>query len=171
MAAENVTANQKSESGAGGVSKYHQQSRQDFIQRNLTGKLLIKSTEREWEISKQSRSKFFLYPTYFKDTALQEWFVFMQDIKTQSGKHRHQGGLALFVLEGRGYSTLDGVRKDWKKGDLILLPIKPNGVEHQHFNLDPGVGCRWMAFIFIPMYDQIASYTKQMELHPSYQGS
>lgn len=158
------------ESELGGVSKYHQKSRQDFIQRNLKGKLLIKGTEREWEVSKQSRSKFFLYPKYFSETVLQEWFLFMQDIKTHSGKHRHQGGLAILVLEGRGYSILDGQRKDWKKGDLILLPIKPNGVEHQHFNIEPGTPCRWMAFIFIPMYDQIASYTKQIEMHPSFKG-
>lgn len=76
------------------VGKYHQKVRQDFIKRNLAGKLLIKSTDREWEITRQSRSKVYLYPNVFSDTALQEWFVFIQDIKTNSGKHRHQGGWA-----------------------------------------------------------------------------
>lgn len=153
-----------------GTGKRHQKARQDFIQRNLKGKLLIKSTDREWEISTQGRSRWYLYPNIFTDTALQEWMVFMQDIRTHSGKHRHQGGLAIFILEGRGYSVLDGKRVDWKKGDLILLPPKPNGIEHQHFNAEPGTGCRWMAFIFIPMYDQVASYTQQIEFTPLYKG-
>ena len=73
----------------------------------------------------------------FKDTPLQHWRVFIHDIKTRSGKHRHQGGLVIYVLEGKGYSVVDGERKDWEKGDLVLLPMKPEGVEHQHFNLDP----------------------------------
>ncbi len=168
MPEDNHNPGQENEPGAEGLAEFHQKSRRAFIQRNLTGQLLIKSTEREWELSKQSRSKYFLYPRYFSNTALQEWHVFMQDIKTHSGKHRHQGGLAIFVLEGRGYSILDGQRKDWKKGDLILLSIKPQGVEHQHFNTEPGAACRWMAFIFIPFYDQIASYTQALELSPLY---
>ena len=155
------------EAGFLGVSKYHQKTRAEFIQRNLTGKLLVKSIDREWEISKQSKSKFYLYPRVFSDTALQEWFVFMQELQTRSGKHRHQGGIAIFILQGHGYTVVDGKRIDWKKGDLILFPPKPNGVEHQHFNEDPS-GSRWMAFIFLPMYDQIASYTQQIEFHPLY---
>ncbi len=170
MADGNLIPTKESEADLGGHSKFHQKSRQEFIQRNLTGKLLIKSADRDWQVSKQSRSKCFLYPRYYSETALQEWFVFMQDVRTNSGKHRHQGGLAIFILEGRGYSILDGQRKDWKKGDLMLLPIRRNGVEHQHFNLDPGTSCRWMAFIFIPMYDQIASYTRQIESSPLYKG-
>ena len=167
MADQNSISTKESEPRSEGVSKYHQKKRAEFHQRNLTGKLLIKSTEREWQISKQSKSKFYLYPHYFTDNALQEWFVFMQEIETRSGKHRHQGGIAIFILEGHGYTVVDGKRQDWKKGDLILFPVQPNGVEHQHFNEAPG-GSRWMAFIFMPFYDQIASYTQQIEFHPQY---
>ena len=152
------------------VYQRHLKSRLDFIQRNLVGKLLIKSTDREWEITKQGRIKHYMYPNVFTDTALQEWNVFMHDIKTHSGMHRHQGGLAIFVLEGRGYTLVDGKREDWKKGDLILLPIKPHGVEHQHFNTEPGSVCRWMAFIFMPFYDQVASFTEQIKDSPLYKG-
>ena len=45
--------------------------------------------------------------------------------RPRSGKHRHQGGLVIYVLEGKGYSIVDGERKDWEKGDLVLLPMKP----------------------------------------------
>ncbi len=40
-----------------------------------------------------------------------------------------------------------GERVDWEKGDLVLPPMKPSGVEHQHFKLDPEKPALWMAFI------------------------
>src|ERR1700719_2851203 len=89
-------------------------------------------------IMRQRKLLFYLDPVTFKDTPLQHWRVFIHDIRTRSGKHRHQGGLVIYVLEGRGYSVVDGERKDWEKGDLVLLPMKPGGVVHQHFNLNPG---------------------------------
>ena len=157
------------ESGADpSVYEIHYKARKDFIQRQNTGKLLVKSIEREFENSRQGRVKFILYPNVWPENALQDWAVFMQDIVRHSGKHRHQGSLVIFVLEGRGYTVVDGVRMDWKKNDLILLPLKPGGVEHQHFNLQPGEPCTWLAFIHIPTYDQVASVTEQLELSPLY---
>ncbi len=57
-----------------------------------------------------------------------------KEIRAQSGKHRHQGGVAIHILEGRGYTVADGDRYDWQKGDLLTLPVKPDGVVFQHFN-------------------------------------
>lgn len=151
--------------------EFHIKYRRDFIQRQNTGKLLIKASERNWAISRQSKSKTFMYPNRWPEHALQDWQVFMQDVVTHSGKHRHQGGVAIFVLEGRGYTVVNGVRMDWKKGDLILLPLIPGGVEHQHFNLEPGKPCRWLANIYVPMYDQVASFTEQIEVCPLYSGA
>jgi len=146
----------------------HCKARRDFIQRQNIGKLLIKANERTWEISRQAKIKNFMYPNMFPENALQDWVIFQQDIVTHSGKHRHQGSLVIFVLEGRGYTVVDGVRQDWKKGDLILLPLKEGGVEHQHFNLEQGKPCKWIAMIYLPMYDQVASFTEQIELSPLY---
>ncbi len=52
---------------------------------------------------------------------------------------------------------------EWKKGDLILLPVKPGGVEYQHFNLDPKKPVRWLAMIYAPYQDAIAHYLEQKE--------
>jgi len=84
----------------------------------------------------------------------------------RSGKHRHQGGLVIYVIIGKGYSVVDGERVDWQAGDLLLLPIKPGGVEHQHFNLQPGQDCRWIAFSYMPFFDHVASEFTQTELSP-----
>ncbi|MBI2955478.1 MAG: cupin domain-containing protein [Chloroflexi bacterium] len=144
----------------------HVKARRDFIERQNTGKLLIKSNEREFRIGRQGKTKKFLYPNMWPENALQDWSVFMQDVVSHSGKHRHQGSLVIFVLEGRGYTVVEGVRMGWKKGDLILLPLKPGGIEHQHFNLEPGQSCKWIAFIYFPMYNQVASFTEQIEICP-----
>lgn len=125
--------------------------------RSMKGEILIRPEDREWEVNAQGRLFFYLNPYVFTDTASQNWWVFIKDDKYHSGKHRHQGGLVIYVLEGKGYTIIDGKRFDWEKGDLLLLPIKPEGVEHQHFNLDPNVGCKWMAFIYLPYYWEVAT--------------
>ena len=167
MAEKTKTKVQEPGSGPS-VYEQHYKARRDFIQRQNTGKLLVKANEREYENSRQGKVKYILYPNVWPENALQDWAVFSQDIVRHSGKHRHQGSLVIFVLEGRGYTTVDGVRMDWKKDDLILLPLKPGGVEHQHFNAEPGQPCKWLAFIHIPTYDQVASVTEQLELSPLY---
>src|SRR6266568_1405531 len=116
----------------------------------------------------EGKLKFFLDPVSFKNTPLQQWRVFIHDIKTRSGKHRHQGGLVIYVLEGKGYSIVEGERKDWEKGDLVLLPMKPGGVEHQHFNSDPQKPAIWAAFINIPIQEYLASDLKQEEVSPDF---
>jgi gentisate 1,2-dioxygenase len=82
--------------------------------------------------------------------------LFVHDIHTDvdgittSGQHRHQGGLGLFAIEGEGYSVVDDVRYDWKAGDFIMLPIKPEGCVHQHFSNHPGDSAKWLAVLWEP---------------------
>ena len=68
----------------------------------------------------------------------------------------------------RGYSIVEGKRIDWKKGDLVLLPLNPNEVEHQHFNLDPEKPALWAAFIHIPIQEHLASDLQQTENSPEF---
>ena len=75
----------------------------------------------------------------------------------------------IYVLEGKGYSVVDGERKDWEKGDLVLLPMRPEGVEHQHFNLDPAEPAVWAAFIHIPIQEFLASDLQQTENSPDFE--
>jgi len=145
-------------------------SRREFEARQSTGPIVIKPSDREYQQTRQGRLLHFLNPMAFKETPLQDWRVFMHDIKTQSGKHRHQGGFVIYVIDGRGYSVVDGERVDWGPGDLLILPIKPGGVEHQHFNLKPGNGCRWIAFNYMPVFDHIGSEFTQMQMAPQYGG-
>jgi len=137
-------------------------------ERNATGPIVIRRADREVHMARQGKLRYFLEPTAYKDTPLQHWRVFVHEIRTRSGKHRHQGGLVIYVLEGRGYSVVEGERWDWEKGDLVLLPLRPNEVEHQHFNLDPENPAVWAAFIHIPTQQYLASNLEQMENSPEF---
>jgi quercetin dioxygenase-like cupin family protein len=139
----------------------------EFAERQMTGRVLVKEGDCPQELTRQGRLRFYLDPT-IKDTPLQHWVVFTHEVRTQSGKHRHQGGLVIYVIDGYGYSIVDGERVDWKKGDLVLLPMRENGVEHQHFNSNPEKPAVWMAFIHMPLREYVASEMTQSEVSPEY---
>lgn len=124
------------------------------------GKVVIHADERPWQITRQGKLKYFLMPMY-TDTVTGNWRVFAQEIHTHSGKHVHQGGLAIFILDGSGYTVMDGVRYDWQTNDLLLLPVQPGGIEHQHFNDDASKPVLWLATIYEPYRSAVASELEQ----------
>ncbi len=133
------------------------------------GEVVLKGSKRPWQLARQGLLKMFLpylpIPEFKPgDPALAGITMFHQQIPVRSGKHRHQGGLAIFVVEGEGYTIVDGVKHPWKAGDLILLPIKPDGVEHQHFNTYPKPS-RWMAIIG-QRWDLLGGQLEQVEESP-----
>lgn len=137
------------------------------LEQYKTGKRVIKFKELEWQKSRQGILINYSTP-HKQDMAAPFWLLFINHIEKQSGKHIHQGGLPIFVLKGKGHSVVDGVRYNWKKGDLILLPIKPGGVEHQHFNDDPNETAEWLAMRWYPFTDFLANTTKQVEARPGW---
>jgi len=157
------------EAAPGDVYEMVLYQRKKFVEQQLFGQIVVKDGDREWEITQQGRLKYHLQPHTFSEPALRDWQVFSHDVRIHSGKHTHQGGLVIFVLEGKGYSTFDGIRYDWEAGDLMLLPTKPGGIEHQHFNLEQGKPCVWIAFIYWPYWDALGSEMTQGELSPEYQ--
>lgn len=45
--------------------------------------------------------------------------------------HRHNIEAVIYILQGRGYSVIDGIRYDWEPGDFICVPIF---AWHRHLN-------------------------------------
>lgn len=144
--------------------------RERFMQRQDAGPVVIAKEDREIQVNRQGTLRYYLAPLSYPETPLQDWLVFENHVRTHSGKHRHQGGLVIYVIEGGGYSIVDGERVDWKSGDLLLLPIRPGGVEHQHFNTKAGSTCRWIAFCHLPMMDHLAMEMTQIEINPDFRG-
>ena len=145
-------------------------SRLEFLERQNTGQVVVSLEDREYFNTKQGKLLYYINSEIHKNTCLQDWRVFTHSLISHSGKHRHQGGLVIYVIEGNGYSIVDGERVDWEAGDLLLLPIKKGGVEHQHFNSEPGSECHWIAFSYMPFFDYNASEFTQVDVSPLYKG-
>jgi mannose-6-phosphate isomerase-like protein (cupin superfamily) len=136
------------------------------------GKVVIRGKDVPWVQSRQARTKMYMKPSRASgvpvETVLDDWRVFVQDIRVHSGKHRHQGGLVIYVIEGEGSTEVDGERHDWQAGDLLLLPLKPGGVVHQHFNKNDDKPAKWIAFIYYQIREWTASRIEQIEEHPEF---
>jgi quercetin dioxygenase-like cupin family protein len=52
----------------------------------------------------------------------------------RSQKHGHVNEAAFYILDGEGYEVHDGIRYDWKAGDVAIVHMN---CVHQHFNADP----------------------------------
>lgn len=134
------------------------------------GRIVIKGSEIPWQMNRQGKIGYYLHDD-ITDTALTEWRVFIHEIHTHSGKHVHQGGLGLYVLDGHGTTVIDGKAESWKEGDLIVLPVLPGGCEHQHFNDDETGASQWLAFIFVPFQFATGAIFEQREESPEWKGS
>ncbi|HEY7060292.1 MAG TPA: cupin domain-containing protein [Chloroflexota bacterium] len=136
------------------------------IERLETGEVVVRAGDVPWHQNRHARVKYLLHPMR-PETAVSDTMIFVHEITKHSGMHRHQGGLALFVLDGRGHTVVNGEAHDWEAGDLILLPIAAGGLDHQHFN-DGGSTASWLALIFWPWLDLLSNQMVQVEVSPQW---
>lgn len=148
---------------------YQKKQMAELKERNLRGRKLIKGSQIPWIINRQGILKRYV-KEYHADIVPNRWNLFVHEIRSQSGRHLHQGGLMLFVLKGKGYTVVDGTRFDWSEGDLIVLAVKKGGVEHQHFNANDKPS-RWFAIIQDGITDFIGKMYVQKENHPMWKGA
>ncbi len=154
---------------------YAEELKYDEKQRSAdtNGHIFIKGSEAPFELTRQGRLSFYLGEGGWEDpeAPLSSRNFFRHDIRTQSGRHTHQGGIGIFVMEGIGYSTVNGAALDWKKYDLILLPNLPEQCEHQHFNRDPGNPAVWCAFIYESIRREAGNQVSQNTDSPEFSGN
>jgi gentisate 1,2-dioxygenase len=67
----------------------------------------------------------------------------------KSQKHGHVNEAAFYILDGEGYEIHDGVRYDWKAGDVAIVH---NNCVHQHFNASPTMPARALVMKTKPMF-------------------
>lgn len=108
---------------------------QEFKEKAKKGRKVIHGKNLPWELNRNSIAKHYCGQS-IPGNCMENFTMFVHEVRSFGGKHKHQGGFFLFFLRGRGYSVLDGIRNNWKEGDLLLIPFKPGGIEHQHFNSD-----------------------------------
>ncbi len=134
--------------------------------RAAVGKRVVHAKNIPFEQDQQGIRRTDCHPD-LTENAIDFFHVFTHKINTHSGRHIHQGGLTIFVVQGKGYSMVDGKRYNWEAGDLIQLPIKKGGVDHQHFNLD-GKPSIWLAIIPHTLQRFVGRKLTQTEFSPTW---
>ena len=87
------------------------------------------------ELNSHGIMRWYMHP-FIKDLALSTLSIVEQEIPagSRSGRLKFQGGQIMFIIEGEGYTTIDGVKYKWKRRDVLNLPLKKDGIVIQHFN-------------------------------------
>lgn len=134
--------------------------------------LLVKGKRTSLESNHMGLYRWYLHPS-MRDVGTRAMLVWIQEIPPQScsGKQKTQGGQVHIVLEGRGYTLIDGVRHDWKQYDVIFLPLLPDGTVHQHFNTDPQKWAKLLCAepnLFGPLGVDKGSGFEVLEVSPDY---
>jgi len=110
------------------------------------GVQVIKEAQLPLEVNRQGLMRWYMHPA-ITDTILSTYLVFSQEIPpgSRSGRLRFQGDQVIYVVEGQGYTLLDGVKYPWKAGDVLNLPLRKPGIVVQHFNTDPETTAKLIA--------------------------
>jgi quercetin dioxygenase-like cupin family protein len=107
---------------------------------------VVKGSELPQEVNRQGLMRWYLHPT-INDTILSTLMFFEQEIPpgSRSGRYKFQGEQVIYILEGKGYTLVDGVKHPWAAGDVLNLPVRKPGIIVQHVNEDPNLPAKFVA--------------------------
>ena len=90
---------------------------------------VVRLSELPLENNQQGLMRWYLHPA-IKDTVLNTQIFFEQEIppNSRSGRVKFQGGQVIMILEGSGYTLVDGVKHAWEEGDVLNLPLRATTV-------------------------------------------
>ena len=107
---------------------------------------VVKEKDLPLETNAMGQMRWYLHPA-LKDVVVNPMMVYQQEIPpgSRSGRLKFQGGQVIMILDGQGYTSIDGVKHTWKKGDVLNLPLRDDGIIVQHFNTDTAVTAKFLA--------------------------
>ena len=113
--------------------------RDEQRQEKSSGIQVVRRKDLPAELNSQGIMRWYMHPA-IKDIVLSTLAIYEQVIPpdSRSGRLQFQGGQIIFVVEGSGYTTIDGVKYKWKPRDVLNLPLKKEGIIVQHFNNGEG---------------------------------
>ena len=141
-----------------------QYSLKDELKRLRDMPRVIKGKDLTFNDGPQSFSKHFIEPV---DGMAQTLHVHREEYAPggRTQKHGHVNEAAFYILDGEGYEVHDGIRYDWKAGDVAIVH---NNCVHQHFNASPTKPARALVIKTKPMYMFMNMlFQKQVEPRPS----
>jgi len=107
-----------------------------------------KGKEIKFNDGPQAYSRHYVEP---KDGITQTFHLHMEEYGPggRSQKHGHMNEAAFYILDGEGYEVHDGIRYDWKAGDIAIVH---NNCVHQHFNASATRPARAIVMKTKPMF-------------------
>ena len=120
--------------------------RDEQRERRKSAVQVVRLSELPLENNEQGLMRWYLHPA-ITDTILSTLSIYRQEIPpgSRSGRVKFQGGQVIMILEGRGYTLVDGIKHEWEEGDVLNLPLRAKGIVVQHFNTDPDKPARFVA--------------------------
>jgi gentisate 1,2-dioxygenase len=91
----------------------------------------VRASDRDWK----RRILALSHPDMVEDVSVaQDLAVVVQMLKPgeRSQLHRHSPWALHFALQGKGYTSINGVRYDWEFGDIVFTPA---WTYHEHVNV------------------------------------
>src|SRR5258706_15009525 len=145
----------------GNESHYHSKKDRIFV-RGIQGQYSLKDELARLRgmprVRKGSKIRFTDGPQCFsrhyvepKDGITQLFHLHLEEYGpgAKSQKHRHGNEASSYILDGEGYEVHDGVRYDWKAGDVAIVH---NNCVHQHFNASSTKPARAIVMKTKPMF-------------------
>jgi hypothetical protein len=93
--------------------------------------MVIKGSQLPQEINRQGLMRWYMHPS-ITDTVLSTHIFF-------------EGEQVMYILEGKGYTLINGVKHHWEAGDVVNLPVRKGGIIVQHVNEDPNLPAKFVA--------------------------
>ena len=125
---------------------------------------VVKSTQLDFTAGPQAFSKHFMEP---EDGLGQTLHIHLEEYAPggKSQMHGHVNEAVFYILDGRGYEIHDGIRYDWKAGDIAIVH---NNCVHQHFNRSDTKPARALVLKTKPMFLFLNMlFQKTLELRPN----
>ncbi|MBI2185216.1 MAG: cupin domain-containing protein [Thaumarchaeota archaeon] len=131
----------KAEAGSQGVYEDDRASEKALIDKRLKSKVVAKGSDVNPRWDGHSWTHYMVDPRLGYNAYIYQ--IFIEDIppNKSTAEHRHLYEEAVYVLEGKGHTIMNGKRYDWKAGDAMFIPPF---WWHQHFNDDPNNRSRWL---------------------------
>ena len=170
-------AEEPADKSQGNESHYHSKKDRVFV-RGIQGSYNLKTelarlramprvrkgSEIKFNDGPQAFSRHYVEP---KDGITQTFHLHLEEYGPggRSQKHGHVNEAAFYILDGEGYEIHDGVRYDWKAGDIAIVH---NNCVHQHFNASDTKPARALVIKTKPMYMFMNMlFQQQVEPRPS----
>lgn len=130
------------------------------LKTHLPEKLVHRDVERAGEHHVFSTER--KHPVYFVDLPSKNVSMTIGGLLPSqlTNLHRHTYETVLYVLEGRGWTEIEGTRIEWKAGDAVYIP---GWAWHRHQNTDDAHPAKYIACENAPQLQNLGLALREEE--------